>query len=139
MFSMFFGCSGLTSLDLTPLNTAKVTNMNSMFAKCSGLTSLDLTPLDTANVTNMGYMFYQCSGLTSLDLTSFNTAKVTNMGYMFYQCSGLTTLKTGATFKFIGTNYRLYGTWRNTSGETFKGNDDTANFPSNVADTYTKI
>ena len=135
---MFSGCSGLTSLDLTSFNTAKVTNMDSMFYGCSGLTSLDLTPLNTANVTNMDYMFSGCSGLTSLDLTSFNTAKVTNMDSMFYGCSGLTSIKTGATFKFIG-NYCLSGTWRNTAGETFNGDEGTANFPSNVADTYTKV
>ena len=83
----------------------------------------------------MEYMFFGCSGLTSLDLTSFNTAKVTEMRGMFYGCSGLTTLKTGATFKFVGTNYNLFGTWRNTAGETFTS----GSFPSNVADTYTKV
>lgn len=89
----------------------------------------------------MGFMFVfsGCSGLTSLDLTSFNTAKVTNMESTFSGCFGLTTIKTGATLKFIGTDYCLYGTWRNTAGETFNGDDGTANFPSNVADTYTKV
>ena len=53
MQSMFSGCRGLTSLDLTPLDTSKVITMDSMFSGCSGLTSLDLTPLDTSNV---GYM-----------------------------------------------------------------------------------
>ena len=140
MKSMFAGCSGLTSLDLTPLNTSKVTNMESMFADCSGLTSLDLTPLNTAKVTNMKYMLAGCSGLTSLDLTPLNTAKVTNMDFMFDGCSGLTSLTTGTSFKFVGTNYYLSGTWRNAAGETFNGNYyGTANFPSNVADTYTKI
>ena len=162
---MFQGCSSLTSLDLTSLNTANVTSMVSMFSGCKSLTSLNLTSLDTANVTSMNYMFYGCSGLTSLNLTSFNTVKVTNMssmfescsglisldltplntakvtdmGFMFHGCSGLTTIKTGAAFKFVGTYYRLSGTWRNTTGETFNGNDGTANFPSNVADTYTKV
>jgi surface protein len=139
MSEMFHGCSSLTSLDLTPLNTAKVTNMESMFYRCSGLTSLDLTPLNTANVTSMKSMFYSCSGLTSLDLTSFNTAKVTNMSSMFYDCSGLTTIKTGVTFKFARTDYFLSGTWRNVIGETFNGDYGTANFPSNVADTYIKV
>ena len=87
----------------------------------------------------MQHMFKDCSCLTSLDLTSFNTAKVTNMQHMFANCFELTTIKTGATLKFIGTDYYLYGTWRNTAGETFNGDDDTANFPSNVADTYTRI
>ena len=135
MSTMFYGCSGLTSLDLTSFNTAKVTDMGYMFRGCSGLTSLDLTPLDTAKVTDMRIMFAGCSGLTSLDLTPLNTTNVTSMSSMFQGCSGLTSLKTGSTFKFIGTDYRLSGTWRNTAGETFTS----GSFPSNVADTYTKI
>lgn len=65
--------------------------------------------------------------------------KVTNMNSMFYQCDSLTVLKTGEHFKFVGANYSLSGTWQNTAGETFNGNSGTANFPSNIADTYTKI
>lgn len=137
MFQMFDGCSGLISLDLTPLNTSNVTNISYMFYDCSGLTILDLTPLNTSKVTNMKSMFDGCNSLTSLDLTSFDTAKVTNMEDMF--SSGLTTLKTGTAFKFVGEYYYLPGTWQNTTGETFNGNKGTANFPSNVADTYTKI
>ena len=139
MASMFNDCSDLTSLDLTPLDTQNVTSMQYMFDGCSGLTSLDLTPLDTQNVTNMRKMFRDCSGLTSLDLTPLDTSKVTDMLDMFYLCSRLTSLTTGTNFKFVGKSYRLDGTWQNTAGETFNGNDSTANFPSNVADTYTKI
>ena len=139
MDGMFSGCSGLTSLDLTPLNTKNVTNMGSMFCNCRGLTSLDLSPLDTRRVTDMWDMFSGCSGLTSLDLTPLDTSKVTNMNSMFSVCSDLTSLTTGTSFKFVGTDYRLSGTWQNTAGEIFNGNDGTANFPSNVADTYTKV
>ena len=139
MDGMFSGCSGLTSLDLTPLNTKNVTNMGSMFCNCRGLTSLDLSPLDTRRVTDMWDMFSGCSGLTSLDLSPLDTKNVTSMGYMFSECTSLTNLATGTSFKFVGTDYRLSGTWQNTAGEIFNGNDGTANFPSNVADTYTKV
>ena len=135
MRSMFNGCSGLTSLDLSPLDTTNVTNMHQMFSHCRSLTSLDLTPLNTSNVTNMSEMFDNCSGLTSLDLTPLDTSKVTNMRNMFYDCDGLATLTTGTKFKFVGTDYYLSGTWQNTAGETFTS----GTFPSNVADTYTKI
>ena len=103
------------------------------------LFNLDLSPLDTQNVKNMLEMFSDCSGLTSLDLSPFDTQNVTNMYGMFYDCSGLTTVTTGPNFKFVGTDYYLSGTWQNTAGETFNGNSGTANFPSNIADTYTKI
>ena len=92
MDHMFYGCSALKSLDLTNFNTANVTNMSNMFKGCSALTSLDLTNFNTANVKFMDYMFNGCSALTSLDLTNFNTANVTYMNNMFEGCSALTTI-----------------------------------------------
>ena len=92
MTSMFYGCSQLTSLDVTHFNTEKVTNMVQMFTDCRCLTSLDITNFNTANVTNMGNMFSGCSSLTSLDVTHFNTANVFAMNSMFSGCSSLTSL-----------------------------------------------
>ena len=139
MSGLFQDCSGLTTLDLSSLDTQNVTDMGSMFNDCSGLTALDLSSFDTQNVAGMGYMFRGCSGLTALDLSSFDTQKVMDMDSMFYLCGNLASLTTGQNFKFVGTNYRLDGTWQNTADETFNGNSGTANFPSNIADTYTKI
>ena len=135
MDSMFNGCRKLTSLNLSSFDTSKVTRMGYMFSSCSRLTNLDVSSFDTSQVTRMNWMFYGCSGLTSLNVLSFDTSKVTNMEYMFSDCSGLTTITTGANFQFVGTDYNLSGTWRNTAGETFTS----GTFPSNVADTYTKI
>ena len=92
MYSMFWGCSSLISLDVTHFNTANVTDMSEMFFMCSSLTSLDVTHFNTAKVTDMYSMFYSCSSLTSLDVTHFNTEKVTNMRFMFSMCSSLTSL-----------------------------------------------
>ena len=92
MSLMFYGCSALTSLDLTNFNTANVTDMNYMFYRCSTLTSLDLKNFNTAKVTNMYHMFNGCSALESLNLTNFNTANVTDMNHMFYDCSALESL-----------------------------------------------
>ena len=92
MYSMFYRCSKLTSLDVTKFNTANVTSMSEMFSMCSSLTSLDVTHFNTEEVRNMSFMFYRCSSLTSLDVTHFNTEKVTNMNSMFENCSSLTSL-----------------------------------------------
>ena len=89
---MFVGCSSLTSLDLSGFNTENVTDMRMMFESCSNLTSLDLSGFNTYNVTDMSWMFNSCSGLTSLDLSGFNTENVTNMSTMFYGCESLTSL-----------------------------------------------
>ena len=92
MRSMFYGCSSLTSIDVTNFNTQNVTDMGCMFWDCSSLTSLDLTNFNTQNVTDMSYMFYGCSSLTSLDVSHFNTQYVTEMSCMFSNCHSLTNL-----------------------------------------------
>ena len=89
MYRMFYRCIGLTTLDVSSFDTSKVTTMYRMFTYCSGLTILDVSKFDTSEVTNMVSMFGGCSGLTTLDLSSFNTSKVTNMSYMFNLCSKL--------------------------------------------------
>ena len=92
MSYMFSGCYKLTLLNLSKFNTQNVTSMNEMFSGCSGLTSLDLSNFNTQNVKGMTHMFYACSGLTSLDLPKFDTQKVTDMSDMFRDCSSLTSL-----------------------------------------------
>ena len=92
MYGMFYGCSSLTSLDLSHFNTSNVTSMYEMFIGCSSLTSLDLSLFNTSNVTDMREMFQYCSSLTTLDLSHFNTKNVTSMREMFSGCTGLTTL-----------------------------------------------
>ena len=136
---MFKECDALTTLDISTFDTTAAKNMSSMFDGCKNLTNIDLSKVNTKNVTSLNGMFNNCNSLKSLDLSSFDTSNVTDMVYMFNNCTSLTSLTTGTAFKFVGTKYDLYGTWQNTAGETFNGNYNTANFPSNVADTYTKI
>ena len=92
MGSMFRGCSSLTSLDLSNFNAENVQNMSSMFAGCQNLTSLNLSNFNAENVQNMSSMFYDCQNLTSLDLSNFNAENVTDMSSMFYECKNLTSL-----------------------------------------------
>lgn len=92
IYKMFQGCSSLTSLDLSGFDTSQVADMNSMFQGCSSLTSLDLSGFDTSGVTDMRSTFRDCSNLTSLDLSGFDTSQVTDMFNMFYDCSSLASL-----------------------------------------------
>lgn len=73
--SWFEGFSGLTSIDLTNLDTTYTTDMNHMFYACESLTTVDLTKLKTDNVTNMENMFRGCSMLKKFDFSSFNVEK----------------------------------------------------------------
>ena len=92
MSEMFRGCASLSSLDLSGWNTSRVTDMRFMFVDCPSLASLDLSGWDTSRVKDMGYMFCKCPSLASLDLSSLDTSGATDMGGMFYGCSSLTSL-----------------------------------------------
>ena len=89
---LFARLTNLVYIDLSGLDTSKVTNMKYMFYKCIKLTHLDVSGFNTSKVTNMKEMFYNCEKLNSLDLTNFDTLKVTSMYGMFYSCDDLTDL-----------------------------------------------
>ena len=92
-FGEMEGVVSITGIDY--LNTSEVTNMAYMFYGCTGLRSIDLTGFNTSEVTDMNSMFNHCNSLTSLDLSSFNTARVTDMSMMFQTCLNLKTIYVG--------------------------------------------
>ena len=79
------------TIDLSNVDTSKVTKMNHMFYQSDSLTYLDLRSFDTSNVTNMSSLFSNCDKLEGVDVSSFNTSKVTNMSYFFVSCASLKT------------------------------------------------
>jgi surface protein len=105
---MFYYCPGLTTLDLSGLDTSKVTDMSYMFYGCFGLTTLDLSGFDTSNVTDMRIMFYGCSGLTTLDLSGFDTSNVTYMREMFCGDKHLTTIYIGDKWKTVSSHDDMF-------------------------------
>ena len=89
--------------------------MGSMFYNCSGLTSLDLSSLEASKVTNMSYMFYNCSGLTTIYASDkWDTNKATNSNNMFKYCTELKgaisydSSKTDVTYANWTTGYLTY-------------------------------
>lgn len=102
MSSMFEECENLDTLNLSGVNASNVTNMSRMFFRCNSLKSLDLSGLDTSHVTDMSYMFYNI-GCNSLDLSSLDTSKVAKMRDMFSSTFSLRTIY--ASTKFIINTY----------------------------------
>lgn len=92
MERMFYNSKGLTSLDVSKLNTSKVKNMAAMFGNLTGLTTLDLSTLKTGNVTTMNGMFNGSLNLTSLNVSNFDTHSLKNMEKMFSSTKSLTVL-----------------------------------------------
>lgn len=110
MDSMFRTCGNLKSVDLTGIDTSKVTNMTFLFDGCGKLTNIKgLSSFNTSNVTEMTGMFAGLSAITELDISNFDTSKVIRFGDstplnasssygqpgMFQNCSNLRTLHIG--------------------------------------------
>jgi surface protein len=92
MSAMFFGCHGLTELDLSGLDTGNTENMNAMLAFCSALRELELNGLNTGKVRNMENLFSGCTSLRKLDLTCLDVGNVESMYRMFADCTSLEDL-----------------------------------------------
>lgn len=92
MSCMFDGCSNLTYLDLNGFNTEKVETMENMFSDCKNLITLNINSFDTHRVKNMSYMFDGDESLVNLDLKNFDTGRVTDMSNMFDYCLSLKSL-----------------------------------------------
>ena len=99
MEKMFFGCSSLTSIDVSHFNTSIVYNMRAVFSGCSALKSIDVSHFNIRKVYTMAEMFKECSSLTTLDLNNFHIPISTTVfvekdiiNGMFENCSSLTTI-----------------------------------------------
>ncbi|MCR5690732.1 MAG: DUF285 domain-containing protein [Eubacterium sp.] len=85
LFSWFEG----EKLDLSGLDTSKVTTMECFLKNCHNLKEVDLADLDTSNVTNMYGFFENCESLEKANLTGLNASKVKDMAFFFYNCASL--------------------------------------------------
>ena len=92
---LFGGLYAAEALDLSGLDTSRVTSAQLMFRSCLSLASLDLSGWDTSRVTDMRFMFVDCPSLASLDLSGWDTSRVEGMWGMFFGCSSLSSLAVG--------------------------------------------
>ena len=92
MALLFQGCDNLENVDLSDLDTSKVTDMSGLFMDCVKLKDINFGNFDTSNVYDMMSMFSGCKSLVNLDLSIFDTGKVEDMSCMFYGCSSLENL-----------------------------------------------
>ena len=76
MYYMFFGCSGLTALDVTNFSTTNVTTMSFMFAECLNLKAIDVMVLIRRICDLCEECLETAKSITELDLSHFKTGKV---------------------------------------------------------------
>ena len=91
MEGMFKDCKSLVINNFN-LKTQKVNKFDDLFSGCSSLTSISLTTLNTGSLTSTSGMFRGCSSLTSIEFPSSFAQKVNNMKQMFSGCSSLTKI-----------------------------------------------
>lgn len=92
MSYMFSNDNSLKAIDLSGFDTSGARKMCSMFAGCRSLESIDLSPLDTSGVKDFPHMFDRCESLKSLDVTPLDTHSAENMSGMFEVCTSLKSL-----------------------------------------------
>lgn len=104
MEKMFYECTALSTLNLTGLETGKVTNMQNMFANCRALQTLDLSSFDVRNVKSMMFMFQGCRNLTTIYSGNWtlNSTMVSNGDdwMMFDACDKLVG-GSGTTYAYV--------------------------------------
>ncbi len=86
---MFSEWTNLVSVDLSGLDTSRVTDMTCMFYGCAALQTVNFQGVDASNVTSMSSMFNECSSIKSIDLSGINAARVTNIHTLFNNCFAL--------------------------------------------------
>ena len=69
----------------------------------NGLETLDLTGIDTSKMTSTAYMFTRLSGLSTIDLSPLDTSSAVIMSSMFSGCSSLAMMRTGSGWSYAST------------------------------------
>ena len=90
--TVFNICPKLTSvtLDFREGSCNNIVSAQGMFTQCTILPEIDLSEIDTSKVTNMSQMFYQCNALAHIYVSDlWDVSKVTESTDMFKDCESL--------------------------------------------------
>ena len=110
----FYRLDNCVEVDMTNLDTSRVTSMKYMFAYVGyGVSTkdavpyLDLTMFDTSNVTDMSYMFNHLYGAKVIDVSTWDTSALVNTTHLFGYCNLTETIY--ASSQFVVPNTAEYG------------------------------
>ena len=91
--SAFQDCKGITSIDLSSLQSMKDYGLSSAFRGCTGITtSIDLSSLQSVGVYGLSSAFQDCKGITSIDLSSLQSVETYGLSSAFRGCTGITSI-----------------------------------------------
>ena len=90
-YSMFSGCTSLTTAPTLPATTLASNCYSNMFYSCTSLTVAPTLPATTLASSCYASMFYGCTSLTTApDINAITVAPRYCCYYMFYGCTSLT-------------------------------------------------
>lgn len=102
-----FANSYVDDLDLSVLNTSKVTNMDRMFSAMNTASGeLDVSSLDVSHMRDLSQMFSNCGCSKIILGSNFNISKAENLYGMLRQCKKITSIDISSFSKF-GTYSRV--------------------------------
>ena len=81
--------SDLTNILEIDLSNCAFTDMASMFKGCTSLTSINFSGVDSSSVHDFYSLFLNCESLISVDLSELNILGVTDFRDMFTGCNNL--------------------------------------------------
>ena len=102
--SMFYGCSSLTSIDLSNFDVSKITNFEYMFYNCKSLQTINFGSFKLDNAESILRIFTNCISLKSLDLSSFKPVKLKNMYGAFSNCHSLISINLNRFYTSLVTS-----------------------------------
>lgn len=94
-----FGDSGAKAADVkSAVLTGNPKSLQLILNGFENLASVDLSALDSSRLTDMSYMFENCKSLASVDLSALDTSKVETAAFAFFGCDVLSSVKLGSKF-----------------------------------------
>lgn len=87
-----YGCTALTSVDLSSLTVIGHGGLNSTFENCVSLTSVDLSSLTEIGSLGLFWTFRDCVSLTSVSFPSLTSLQTDSCIGTFLNCTNLTEI-----------------------------------------------
>ena len=104
--NIFYGCTELTSIDLTGWNTSNIQNFSAMFERDNKLATIKgIEDFDTSSATNLSYIFKN-TAIESLDLSKWDVSNAQHLTALF-RASKLKTL-TGISNWDVSNAYYMH-------------------------------
>ena len=106
---MFKGCTKITSIDVSHLDTSSVAIFDNMFLNCANLSEISgLNNLDTSNATSLNSVF-RSSGLTGhVDISQWNLSLCDNSRDLFANASNIASVAMPDTVGVDGMDQMFY-------------------------------